>query len=377
MRSLGHNAYRFSVAWPRVLPAGSGAVNERGLDFYDRLVDHLLENGIAPYVTLYHWDLPQPLNERGGWLNRDTCRAFAEFAEVVARRLGDRVHSYATLNEPRCSATVGYQEGRHAPGMEDRSKALLAAHHLLLAHGMAVAALRGVIRSAKVGVVVDVKPYYPAKPGEPARRAAQDADGVFNRWFLDPLFFGRYPADIWQAHGALVPDIGPDDMRLIAQPLDTLGVNYYSRGHVEFDPARPFPHAREVPVDGARHTSMGWEIYPEGLHDILVRIARDYPVKDIFIAENGAALHDVVRDGKVDDPIRVQYLQKHLAAVSRALQQGVPLSAYLAWSLLDNFEWGHGYGQRFGLCHVDFSTQERTPKASALWYRDFIASQQV
>jgi beta-glucosidase len=376
MRELGHNAYRFSIAWPRVLPQGRGVVNLPGLDFYDRLVDQLLAQGLAPYATLYHWDLPQALQAQGGWLNRDTCYAFAHFAEVVARRLGDRVHSYATLNEPRCSATVGYLEGRHAPGLQNRSQALQAAHHLLLAHGLAMPVLRSFTRTAKLGVVLDVKPYYPATQAPSARHAAHQADGVFNRWFLDPLFLGRYPADIWAAEGAHVPVIGVDDLRTIAQPLDSLGINYYTRGWVDRDDTRPFPHARELPVAGATYTSMGWEIYPEGLYDMLVRLAREYPVHDLYVAENGAALQDTVVAGRVDDPVRVQYLQSHLAALARARSEGVPVSAYLAWSLLDNFEWGKGYTQRFGLCHVDFATQQRTPKASALWYRDFIARQQ-
>jgi beta-glucosidase len=377
MRSLGHNAYRFSVAWPRVLPEGRGAVNSAGLDFYDRLVDQLLAQGIAPYATLYHWDLPQTLHEQGGWLNRDTCFAFAEFTEAVVRRLGDRVYSYATLNEPRCSATVGYQEGRHAPGLQDPAKALLAAHHLMLAHGLAVPVLRQYTHTAKVGVVLDVKPYYPLDASAQAQQTATCADGVFNRWFLDPLFLGRYPQDIWADRAAIAPHIDPDDMRIIQQPLDCLGINYYTRGLVDYDSTLPYPHARENKVAGATYTTMGWEVYPDGLHDMLLRIAKEYPVKDIYIAENGAALDDVVRNGQVDDPVRVQYLQSHLAAVAQALQAGVPLSAYLAWSLMDNYEWGKGYTQRFGLCHVDFKTLQRIPKASALWYRDFIAGQNL
>lgn len=377
IKTLGHNAYRFSIAWPRVLPHGTGPVNAQGLDFYERLVDALLEKGIAPYATLYHWDLPLPLHVRGGWLNRETCNAFAEFADAVGRRLGDRVHSYATLNEPRCSATVGYLEGRHAPGIEDRSKSLLAAHHLLLAHGLAVPVLRSHTQTAKVGIVLDVKPYYAADPSVQTQQAVQHADGVFNRWFLDPLFLGHYPADIWQAHGQHVPDIADSDMQTIAQPIDSLGLNYYTRGHVRFDANVPYPHAREVEVPGATYTTMGWEIFPEGLHHMLVRLQQQYPVKDLFIAENGAALNDQVMDGQINDPVRVQYLHSHLMAVAQAKREGVPLSAYFAWSLMDNFEWGKGYTQRFGLCHVDYATQVRTPKASAWWYQGFIASQQI
>ena len=372
IQSLGHTAYRFSVAWPRVLPTGRGTVNTPGLDFYDRLVDQLLARGITPYATLYHWDLPLALHAQGGWLRRDTCHAFAEFAEVVARRLGDRVHSYATLNEPRCSATVGYQEGRHAPGLQDRGMALQAAHHLLLAHGLAVPALRAHTRTAQVGVVLDVKPYYAADTRTETTHAVQMADGVFNRWFLDPIFHGHYPQDVWQAHGDLVPVVHADDLQTICQPLDALGINYYTRGHVVHDGALPFPHAREVSVDGATYTTMGWEVFPEGLRQMLVRIHREYAPANLYVAENGAALDDHVHAGRVHDPVRVRYLQEHLEACAQALAQGVPLQAWLGWSLMDNYEWGKGYTQRFGLCHVDYATQTRTPKDSALWLREFI-----
>ena len=374
MKALGHNAYRFSVAWPRVMPHGRGAVNTAGLDFYDRLVDQLLAQGIAPYATLYHWDLPQALQDQGGWLNRDTCHAFAEYAEVVTRRLGDRVHSYATLNEPRCSATVGYLEGRHAPGFTDRTQSLQVAHHLMLAHGLAMPAMRRWTHQAKLGIVLDMKPYYAANHSIPARRAARMADGVFNRWFLDPLFLGHYPADIWAAHGAHVPQMQDGDLQTIHQPLDTLGINYYTRGWVDHDSDLPFPHAREQPVEGATYTTMGWEIYPLGLRDTLTRLSTDYAIADLYVAETGAALNDTVVDGAVHDPIRMAYLRDHLAAASDAVAAGVPLSAFLVWSLMDNFEWGKGYTQRFGLCHVDFDTQVRTPKASALWLRDYITS---
>jgi beta-glucosidase len=376
MRSLNLNAYRFSVAWPRVVPEGTGAVNPRGLDFYDRLVDRLLAAGLAPYATLYHWDLPLPLAERGGWLNRDTARAFADYAGLVARRLGDRVHSYATLNEPRCSAIVGYQEGRHAPGERDRAKALTAAHHLLLAHGLAMPALRAATRTAKLGIVLDVKPYVPADAGEASAQAARHADGVFNRWFTEPLFHGTYPVDVWEGYGPDVPDVRVGDMTQISQPIDTLGINYYTRGVVRSDPTRPFPHAVDMPQPGSRYTAMGWEVAPQGLHDILTRLHADYEPKDLYVAENGAAFDDVPAPGPVvHDPERREYLAAHLEAVGRAVASGVPLSGYMAWSLLDNFEWGWGYTRRFGIVHVDYPTQRRTPKSSALWYRDFIAAQ--
>jgi beta-glucosidase len=376
MKALGHNAYRFSVAWPRVMPSGRGAVNAAGLDFYDRLVDQLLAQDIAPYATLYHWDLPQALQDHGGWLNRDTCHAFAEYAEVVARRLGDRVHSYATLNEPRCSATVGYLEGRHAPGFTDRTQSLQVAHHLMLAHGLAIPAMRRWTQQAKLGIVLDMKPYYPANDSSEALSAARLADGVFNRWFLDPLFLGHYPTDVWEAQGPYVPQMKADDLETIRQPLDTLGINYYTRGWVDHDPGLPFPHAREQAVEGATYTTMGWEIYPDGLRDTLTHLSTDYPIADLYVAETGAALNDTVVHGEVHDPVRIEYLRGHLDAASDALAAGVPLSAFLVWSLMDNFEWGKGYTQRFGLVHVDFDTQVRTPKASALWLCDYLTTRQ-
>lgn len=373
MKSLNLDAYRFSVAWPRVIPDGVGAVNEKGLDFYDRLVDSLLERGIAPYATLYHWDLPLALAERGGWLNRNTAYAFAAYAEVVARRLGDRVHTYATLNEPRCSATVGYQEGRHAPGERDRAKALTAAHHLLLAHGLAMPALRAQTRTAKLGIVLDVKPYFAADERPESIQAAHHAYGIFNRWFAEPVFQGHYPQDIWDGFGDQVPEVRADDMKIIHQPIDSLGINYYSRGFVKHDATLPYPHAVEVQNPASTYTAMGWEVFPQGLHDILKRFHQDYAPKAIYVAENGSAYEDQLINGQVDDEARRSYLESHLAAAASTIPDGVPLVAYLVWSLLDNYEWGWGYSRRFGIVHVDYETQCRTPKKSALWYRDFIA----
>ncbi len=374
MAQLGLQAYRFSVAWPRVLPAGRGAVNAAGLDFYERLVDELLARGIAPYVTLYHWDLPSALE--GGWLARDTAQAFADYAGTVARRLGDRVHRWATLNEPRCAAFVGHLEGRHAPGLQSTSAALQAAHHLLLAHGLGIAALRAELPTAKLGVVLDVKPFEPANPArDDDIAAARRADGVFNRWFLDPVFFGRYPADAWMAFGAHVPRMAADDLATIAAPIESLGINYYTRGVVAHAPQRPHPSTQEQRVAGAHYSQMGWEDFPEGLERMLLRLHRDYAPAELYVAENGCAEDDrVSADGAVHDPQRVRYLQGHLQACARAVAAGVPLRAYLAWSLMDNFEWGHGYSKRFGLVHVDYATQRRRPKDSALAYRDFIAA---
>jgi len=290
IKSLGHNAYRFSIAWPRVVPQGRGAVNATGLDFYDRLVDRLLESGIAPYATLYHWDLPLALHAKGGWLNRDTCHAFADYAAVVAQRLGDRVYGYATLNEPRCSATVGYLEGRHAPGETDQAKALQAAHHLMLAHGLGMQALRANTRTARLGVVLDVKPYHAADDSAASRQAAHNAYGVFNRWFMDPMFLGHYPQDIWDGYGVAVPTVHAGDLGTICQPIDSLGINYYSRGHVEYSAVKSFPYAAEVRCPSSSFSDMGWEIWPDGLREMLVRIHHDYKVPDLYVAENGAAM---------------------------------------------------------------------------------------
>ncbi len=375
MQRLGLQAYRFSVAWPRIQPDGRGAPLAAGLDFYERLVDGLLERGIEPHATLYHWDLPQALADAGGWQARDTAAAFADYAGHVVQRLADRVAHWATLNEPRCCAWVGHLEGRHAPGLTDRRATLAAAHHLLLAHGLAVQALRAARPGAPLGIVLDVKPYTAADDRPETAAAVRRADGVFNRWFLDPLFRGRYPDDIAADHAADMPEVRTADLALIAQPLDFLGLNYYTRGHVRHDASLPHPHAALVPVPGAHLSTMGWEDWPQGLELMLCRIHREYAPRALVVAENGAAEPDVVdADGRVRDPARTRYLAGHLAACARALAAGVPLQAYLVWSLMDNFEWGRGYTQRFGLLHVDFETLERRAKDSAWAYRDFIAA---
>lgn len=375
MQRLGLNAYRFSVAWPRVLPEGRGRLNPAGLDFYERLVDGLLARGIAPYLTLYHWDLPLPLADAGGWQLRATGDAFAAYAAQVMRRLGDRVVRWTTLNEPRCSAYVGHLEGRHAPGLTDLHATLAAAHHLLLAHGQALLAMRAERPGASLGIVLDVKPYTAAAEGAEHAAAVRRADGVFNRWFLDPLFHARYPEDIAADYADWMPPVQGGDMALIAQPLDHLGLNYYTRGHVLHDAGKRYPHAAEQPVAGAHYSTMAWEDWPEGLYQMLARIHREYAPKALYVAENGAAEPDLVEaDGRVRDAARTRYLAGHLGACVRALAEGVPLDAYLVWSLMDNFEWGRGTTQRFGLLHVDYATQTRRPKDSALAYRDFVAA---
>jgi beta-glucosidase len=372
LRELGVNAYRFSTAWPRILPDGRGRVNQTGLDFYDHLVDELLENGIEPFVTLYHWDMPQVLEDAGGWPERATVDAFAEYAEVVARRLGDRVSNWITHNEPWVAAWLGYGWGTHAPGRTSQSDALAAAHHLMLSHGRAVHVIRGIVPSAQVGITLNLIPVYPASQSEADLAAAAEVDGHQNRWFLDPIFRGEYPADRLRENHHLMPAIGPNDLAEISTPIDFLGINNYSRSVVRADANG---HPAYVRQDGSRYTDMDWEVYPQGLQDLLVRVHRDYAPGRLYVTENGAAFTDT-RDhnGAVLDPERTQYIVGHLDAEAGAIAQGVPLAGHFVWSLLDNFEWQQGYGMRFGLVFVDYPTLERVPKGSYFAYRDYITA---
>ncbi|WP_376793487.1 GH1 family beta-glucosidase [Thermogemmatispora sp.] len=384
MAHLNLRAYRFSIAWPRVLPQGTGPVNERGLAFYERLVDALLARGIEPLVTLYHWDLPVALEERGGWLVRDTAQAFAEYAEMVARRLGDRVRWWLTHNEPWCSSYLGYALGIHAPGMHDKQLAINASHHILLSHGLAVQRLRAVLpREAQIGIALDFYPVYAADERPETQVAVQQADVFRNRWFLDPIFRASYPESLFTVLGVTSPPIQTDDLALIASPLDFLGVNYYSRMLVRAPRSAAAASAAEHAsyevierIPGAAYTDMGWEIFPEGLEVILTRLHREYGVKALVVTENGAAFEDHWHGGEsVHDWQRIHYLQQHIEALSRVLAQQVPLKGYMVWSLLDNFEWAFGYSKRFGLVYVDYSTQRRIIKDSGRWYASFIASQ--
>jgi len=378
MKELGLHAYRFSISWPRLLPEGRGRVNRGGVDFYSRLVDALLEAEITPYVTLYHWDLPQALQDQGGWPKRATAEAFVEYAEVVSHSLGDRVTYWITLNEPYVSASVGHLEGRHAPGHTDLDEALSAAHHLLLAHGWSVPVIRGNSNGAQVGITLNLSPHVPASPSVPDRAAAWQGDGILNRWFLDPISARGYPPDIIQHHGRPMDFVQAGDLEEIAVPLDFLGINYYFRTVVR---STLVPEAQNEPrmvFVNRNPTEMGWKLYPEGLYDLLGRLHFDYRFPALYITENGAAYPDEVGpDGHVDDPQRIAYLGEHLAAAARAIAAGVPLRGYFAWSLLDNFEWAHGYSKRFGLIYVDYPTQRRIPKASAHWYRRVIAANAV
>ena len=375
MSRLGLDAFRFSVAWPRVLPQGRGAVNTRGLDFYDRLVDRLLEVGIVPFVNLYHWDLPQALEDAGGWTRRETAEAFAAYAEIVGERLGDRVVNWITHNEPFCASWLGYGLGVHAPGHASRREALAAAHHLLVSHGWAVEALRRSAPRAEVGIVVDSWPAYAWSQTPEDRAAARYVDGMTNRWFFDALFRGAYPADMLERFAADLPTIADHDLVTIAAPVDFVGVNNYSRRFVRAD-------AVGAPVDmrppSAELTAMGWEIYPSGLAEVLTRLHREYGVHSLYVTENGAAFPDVqTHDGAIHDVDRIAYLRDYIAAVHEAIADGVPVHGYFVWSLLDNFEWAEGYSRRFGLVYVDYPTLARIPKDSFFWYRDWIARQRL
>ncbi|WP_329126449.1 GH1 family beta-glucosidase [Streptomyces sp. NBC_01465] len=374
MKQLGVDAYRFSVAWPRVVPGGDGPVNEKGLAFYDELVDGLLEAGITPYPTLYHWDLPQTLQDRGGWPARDTAKHFAAYASAVAGRLGDRVENWTTLNEPLCSAWIGHLEGRMAPGLTDIEAAVRTSYHLHLGHGLATQAIRAAVPGARVGIVNNLSPCEPATEREEDQAAAVRADGHTNRWWLDPIHGRGYPQDMVDLYGVDLP-IRTGDLETIAAPLDWLGLNYYFRNVVAADPGGSIPYAKQVYLPGARHTAMDWEVNADGLENMLVRLSEEYGPQQIYITENGSAYPDVLRaDGSIDDTERVQYLDEHLAACARAVRRGVPLAGYFAWSLLDNFEWAYGYDKRFGLVHVDYPTQRRTIKGSGHRYADIIRS---
>jgi beta-glucosidase len=373
MSELGLRAYRFSVAWPRVQPDAVGPVNERGLDFYERLVDLLLERGIEPYVTLYHWDLPQALEELGGWRNPEIVGRFAEYASLVARRLGDRVRHWITLNEPQVFAVLGHALGRHAPGMRDWRAALRVAHHAHLAHGAAADDLRREVTGARIGLAVNLVCYEPASQELDDVAAADRIDGTSNRWFLDPVFGRGYPADVKELFGDLLEGLDLDAVRSLRAP-DLLGVNYYTRELVRYaedgSPERAGIVRPPVP-----RTTMGWEVYPAGLRTTLERVHREYAPPSIVISENGAAYPDTPAvDGSVSDPERVSYLASHIAAVADARDAGVPVDGYFVWSLLDNYEWAEGYGQRFGIVRVDFETQRRMIKGSGRWYRELLAA---
>jgi beta-glucosidase len=373
MKSLGVAAYRFSIAWPRVVPGGDGPVNPAGLAFYDRLVDALLEAGITPYPTLYHWDLPQALQDRGGWTARETAEHFAVYADHVAAALADRVADWVTLNEPRCSAWIGHLEGRHAPGIADITAAVPASYHLLLGHGLAAQAIRARVPGARVGLVNLLSACEPASASQADLDATARYDGHANRWWLDPVYGRGFPEDMLRLYGTDLP-VRRGDLETIGTPLDWLGVNYYTPSVIADDPADDVLHAREIrQLGGTRRTMLDWEVRADGLEQVLVRLSQDYDVRQVYVTENGSAWEDSVgQDGQVHDPERSRYLEEHLAACGRAVRLGVPLAGYFAWSLLDNFEWADGYGPRFGLIYVDYATQRRVVKDSGARYASII-----
>jgi beta-glucosidase len=368
LADLGVRAYRFSISWPRVQPLGFGPVNAHGLEFYERLVDGLLERSIQPYATLYHWDLPAELQRReGGWLARDTAQRFADYAYIVADRLGDRVVSFATHNEPWVTAVLGYERGIFAPGIKSRRVAYQVSHHLLVSHGLAARAIRGAKSNAEVGIVLNLSPVYAATSSDDDTAHARLEDGRLVRWYMDALFKRRYPADILEHLGADAPETQRGDAELIAETCDFLGINYYY----------PIVSSSENPAATASSgassiTDMGWEVAPASLADLLLRLNRDYDLPPIYITENGAAYQDEMVDGRIDDEPRRHYIEMHLIALADAMKQGVDVRGYFAWSLMDNFEWTEGYRKRFGIVHVDYKTLERTLKRSALWYRSLL-----
>jgi beta-glucosidase len=383
MKDLGVTDYRFSVAWPRVQPTGRGPAVQKGLDFYRRLTDELLSADIRPVLTLYHWDLPQELEDAGGWPHRETAERFAEYAGLVADALGDRVPTWTTLNEPWCAAFLGYASGVHAPGRTDAAVSLRAAHHLNLAHGRAVQVLRAALpASAEVSLTLNLHAVRPLSDSAGDREAARRIDALGNRVFLDPVFHGRLPADLVEDTAALTDwsFVRDGDLEVTSAPVDSLGINYYSPTVVAAGTSEtpsPWPgaerHVRFVPAPGPR-TAMDWPVDPEGLYGLLTRLRDELPGTPLMVTENGAAYDDYADpSGEVHDPERVAYLDGHLAAVHRALADGVDVRGYFLWSLLDNFEWAYGYGKRFGIVHVDFASQRRTPKDSARWYADVIA----
>lgn len=362
VEALHVDAYRFSVSWPRVINK-NGTVNQQGLGFYIALLDALNAKNIKAYVTLYHWDLPQYLEDEGGWLNRKTAQAFADYVDVVSRAFGDRVYSYATLNEPFCSGYLGYEAGIHAPGLIGKAFGKKAVHHLLLAHGLGMQVLRKNAPHIEAGIVLNFTPFYPASDSQDDLAATEWVHAHFNDWYIRPILTGKYPDVIDAIPQEHRPIVEAGDMALIAQSIDFLGVNYYTRERIQANGTVDPTHLS--PELGLETTAMGWEVYPQGLTDLLMQLHRDYTLPPLLITENGLASDDVMSDGEVYDEQRVRYLENHMNAVANAMEQGVNITGYFVWSLLDNFEWALGYEKRFGIVYVDYETQKRTPKASA------------
>jgi beta-glucosidase len=378
MAELGANAYRFSISWARIFPQGSGAVNKKGIDFYSRLVDELLARGIKPNATLFHWDLPEALDDRGGWLNRDVADWFADYATTMFDTLGDRVKIWSTLNEPWVVTDGGYLSGVLAPGHSNLFEAPIATHNLLRSHGKAVERFRAAsaAKNGRIGITVNLEPKYPASDSPEDLAAVRRADAYMNRQFLDPVFLGRYPDEMREIFGEAWPGWSAEDMRLIKQPIDFVGINYYTRRVERYYRDHLPLQTKHVPQPQHTETDTKWEVFPEALTKVLLWVTERYGKPAIYITENGAAFYDPPHtiDGKIEDPLRVEYYRQHLRATHDAMQQGANVLGYYAWSLLDNYEWAHGYSKRFGIVHVDYSTQQRTIKSSGRYYASVIAS---
>uniref|UniRef100_A0A7C2GF36 Beta-glucosidase n=1 Tax=Dictyoglomus thermophilum TaxID=14 RepID=A0A7C2GF36_DICTH len=371
MAEIGLKAYRFSISWPRIFPEGRGKLNPKGVYFYEKLIDKLLEKNIKPAITLYHWDLPQALEDKGGWLNRDTAKYFSEYANFMFYKFGDVVPIWITLNEPFVSAFLGYAWGWHAPGKKDMKGAFVAGHNMLLAHGLAVQAYRDGGYKGNIGITINVATVYPETNSEEDLKAAEKQDAFGNRWFIDPIFKRKYPEIIWKIleENNWSFDFPISDFDIISSPIDFMGINYYTRNIVAYDKNS---HLGVKRVEGPNeHTDMGWEVYPDGLYDILIQLYRDYKIP-IYITENGAAYNDTVEDGRIRDINRINYLKEHIKRTYFAIRDGVDLRGYFVWSLMDNFEWAHGYSKRFGIIYVDYNTQKRILKDSAYFYKKII-----
>lgn len=372
LKELGIDAYRFSISWSRIFPEGRGTVNKKGCDFYQRLIDKLMENGIRPLVTLYHWDLPQALENQGGWKNEETVKAFADYAHFLFRMFGKEVDHWITHNEPWVIAFPGYADGRIAPGKNDFQTALLVSRNLMLSHGYAVQVFREQCRQSQIGIALNLSPIHPASQNKEDIEAAKRHDGYLNRWFLDPIFRGTFPEDMLDWYGKkgfFLPLFNEQEQALVSQPLDFLGINYYSRQIIANIEERVL-ETRSAHVDGLEYSDMGWEIYPLGMYEIVKSVNQEYDPGTIYITENGYPFKDKPgKDGTIVDKERIQYLRDHLQELSRSIEEGCPVKGYFVWSLLDNFEWSFGFSKRFGLVYVDYSTLERIPKESFFWYK--------
>jgi beta-glucosidase len=376
MKELGYKAYRFSVAWPRILPDGRGKINQPGVDFYNRLIDELLKADITPLLTLYHWDIPTKLHD--AWLNRATTDAFEEYSAVSARFFGDRVKNWVTINEPLCASFLSYSWGYHAPGIANPFKGLVAAHHLLLAHGKAVSAIRANCKDAQVGIALNLSSIYPQTDSAADQAIAKMIEGQYNRWFIDPLYGRSYPVETirdYMKQGVLKDEklefVKANDLQVIAAPTDFLGINFYTRHvfHINEGQSLQDYNFNALPAPADRQTEMGWEIYPKALFELLSKVSAEYKPAKILITENGASYSNSPdSSGKVEDDQRIQYIDLHLQQIVKAIQAGIPIAGYFVWSFMDNFEWTHGFSQRFGLVYIDYQTQKRTPKKSAFWY---------